>query len=124
MTITLDNVVLCAGDSAATDGDPVGPDGSNVRVAPGTEDYEYIGAEGIAAEHVGCDVTGVSFGVARTYATVEAARAAVFSLTLSTPREGTLYVDGRTLIAKAVLRDMNIRQVGCTLIINYTIEGF
>jgi len=124
MVIKFNGVVICAGDSAAAAGDPVGPDGVNVRVTPGTEDYEYLGAPGIDAEHVGCDVAGVSFSVTRTYATVEAARAAVFSLAASTPREGALLVDGNALIVKATLRDMAIRQVGCSLIINYTIEGF
>jgi len=124
MTITFNGETLCAGDSAVAEGDPVGPDGLRIHVVPGTEEYEYLGAEGIAAEHVGCDTAGVSFRVARMYASIPAARSAAFSLKASTPRQGVLSVDGSALIAKAVLRDMDIRNIGCTLVINYTIEGF
>ena len=124
MVIDFNGTILCAGDSSAVAGDPTGPDKLSVKLTPGTEDYEYVDAVGIDAEHVGCDVVGLSFSVVRTYATLAAARDAVVSLTASAPREGALSVDSRAFIAKAALKDMTIRQVGCSLVINYSIEGF
>ena len=124
MIIKLGSIVLCAGDASSTSGDPTGPDGLNVRLSPGTEDYEYINADGIDSEHVGCDRVSVSFGVTRTYATVAAAQSAAVSLNVNAPRQGALTADSATLITQATLRDMDIRQVGCSLLIRYSFEGF
>jgi len=124
MVIKLNSIILCAGAGAGSPGDPTGPDGLNIRLSPGTEDYEYINAPGVASEHVGCDRKAVSFGVARTYATVDAAQAAEITLATGTPRQGSLDIDGAPVIAQATLREQDIRQVGCTLLIRYNFEGF
>ena len=124
MTITLNNTILCAGSNAGTPGDPTGPDSLDQRLQPGTEDYEYINAPGIDAQHIGCDRVSLSFSVTRTYPTVNAAQTAAITLKATTPRQGLLAIDGTTHIAQATLRDMDTRQIGCSLIIRYALEGF
>jgi len=124
MVIKLNNIVLCAGSAAGSPGDPTGPEGLNMRLSPGTEDYEYLNAPGVDTEHVGCDRKAVSFGVARTYDIEAAAQAAEVTLMASAPRAGELAIDGKAVIAKGTLRDLDIRQIGCTLLIRYSVEGF
>ncbi|MCL1922043.1 MAG: hypothetical protein FWG50_13395 [Kiritimatiellaeota bacterium] len=124
MTIVFGGDILCAGGRSDGAGSPSGPDGLNIRLAPGTEDYEYGGADGIDAEHVGCDALSVSFGVVRTYASTAAADAAAIVLTTGATRSGALAVDGTAVMARATLRDVSVRVSGCTLFVNYTIEGY
>ena len=124
MQIKLNGVTLCAGGAGGAEGDPVGPEGINIRLSPGTENYEYLNADGIEAEHVGCDSCAVSFGVTRTYGTVAQAQTVAIGMKAAAPRQGALEIDGAALLAKATLRDLDIRQIGCSLVMRYSVEGF
>lgn len=136
--IKLGNYLLCEDGERSTGGSPVGPIDGKGGLVPGAEDREFIGADGIEPEHVGCDRKSMAFSVSRVYATPAAALAAwaamvqpptVVNLAAgAVPREGALTVtDGATvttMMSKARLGGLECVQVGVALALRYSFEGF
>ena len=93
MTITLGNTTLCAGQARNSTGSPVGPRDLRMQLAPGVAIREYVGADRVQPEHVRSDSGSVTFGVTRTFATVDAALAYLKGDFISEPSEGQLKFD-------------------------------
>ena len=115
--------VLCSDASRSSDGAPCGPNGLQIAEAPGVEMRELIGADRVAPERTGCDHGTMSFGVTRTFATPSAAADYALSGHLSEPVAGTLKNGQTTIWTRVAVTSRRIAQVGCTVSINYTIEG-
>lgn len=130
--------LLCEDGERSTGGSPVGPIDGKGALVPGAEDREFIGADGIEPEHVGCDRKSLSFSVSRVYATPAAALAAWAAMLQpptaenlaagAVPREGALTVtDGSAVsdvMSKARLASLECVQVGVALALRYSFEGF
>ena len=123
MTITLGSTTLCAGQARNTTGSPVGPNDLRMQLAPGVAIREYVGADRVQGEHVRCDSGSVSFGVTRTFATPEAALAYISGAFLSEDSEGALKFGETTVFANAAVTQRTAAHVGCTVAVNYTIQG-
>lgn len=128
MTITITPTggsayTLCAGESRATDGSAAGPVDMSGGKVPGTVDREYIGAAGVAPEGVGCDRVMLSFGVMKTYTTAALASAAAAALKGAVPATGAVAIDNSAYMAMARCT-YSFGQVGCSLSIKYSLEGF
>ena len=123
MTITLTdgNTVheLCKGDARNSAGDPVGPSDLRMAETPGAVLREYVGADRVEGEHVRCDSGSVSFGVTRTFATVAGAY-------LAEPKKGVLKFGDAAVFGAghvSVVTQRTMALVGCTVAVNYTIQG-
>lgn len=124
MTITLGTSTLCAGDARASDGTPVGPGNLAMQISPGVEMRDFVGADRVQPEHVKCDHGVVSFGVTRTFATVAAALAWIADGFVTEASEGQLKFGGTAVFgAKSVVTRRSCAVVGCTIQVNYVIEG-
>jgi len=124
MTITIGNTTLCAGDQRNTTGSPVGPNNLRIRLAPGVAVREYVGADRIQPEHVRCDSGSVTFGVTRTYATEALALAYAAGDFITEAKEGQLKFGSTNIFgAKSVVTERTLAVVGCTVAVNYTIQG-
>ncbi len=123
MTITLGSTTLCAGQARNSTGSPVGPRDLHDAETPGVILREYIGADRVTPDHVGCNHGTVTFGVTRTYATVAEATAYALVGHRSEAVSGELKYDDATVFASAAVTARSIAQIGCTVVVNYTIEG-
>ena len=123
MTITLGNTTLCAGQARNTTGSPVGPRDIRDNEFPGVVMREYVGADRVAGDHVGCDHGSVTFGVTRTYGTVAAATEYALVGHRAEDTVGPLKYDNTVIFENAAVTSRSIAQVGCTVVVNYTIEG-
>lgn len=115
--------VLCSDGERSVDGSPVGPGNLSISEAPGVEQREYVGADRIRPEHVRCDHGSMTFQATRVFANVAAATAYALTGHLSEPVEGALKYGATTIFPKACVTSKRIGMVGCTVVVNYTIEG-
>lgn len=142
MTITLVNgsgnsavtTTLCAGQTRNATGSPVGPEDFRGSDAPGVVTRDYIGAEREVPELVRCNHGSISFSVTRTFGSVDDAAAYMSKGAATAPASGAegfwgegssgaLYVGETQVFANAAVTSRNFSWVGCTVKINYTIEG-
>lgn len=129
MTIKLGETVLCAGQERNSTGSPVGPDGLQIEVQPGVESRQFVGADRVEGEWVKCDTGVLTFSVSRTFNSVAAALAWIADTSangfIGEAREGVLTFDGVKVFGdkKSVVRNRRVAHVGCTVAVNYTIEG-
>ena len=123
MTITLGSTTLCAGQTRNNTGSPVGPRDIIDNEAPGVVMREYVGADRVAGDHVRCDHGSVTFGVTRTFATVADATQYALVGHRSEATVGALKYDDTTIFENAAVTSRSIAQIGCTVVVNYTIEG-
>ena len=124
MTITLGSTTLCAGQARNSTGKPVGPNNLRIAETPGVAAREYVGADRVQPERVRCDSGTLTFGVTRTFADVAAALAYISGSFLSEASEGQLKFDNTNVFgAKSVVTQRVAALVGCTVAVNYTIQG-
>ena len=130
MTITLTNGntvhTLCEGDERNSAGGPVGPSDLRMAETPGAVLREYVGADRVEGEHVRCDSGSLTFGVTRTFATVDAALTYLKGAFLAEPSEGQLTFDDADVFGanhKSVVTQRTAALVGCTVAVNYSITG-
>lgn len=115
--------VLASDAERSVDGSPVGPGNLQIAEAPGVELREYIGDERIAPEHVRCNHGTMTFQATRVFATSALASAYALAGHLEEPVEGVLKYGATTIYPKACVTSRRIGMVGCTVVVNYTIEG-
>lgn len=115
--------VLCSDGERSVDGSPVGPGNLSISEAPGVEQREYVGADRIRPEHVRCDHGSMTFQATRVFANVAAAAAYALVGHRSEPVEGALKYGASTIFPNACVTSRRIGMVGCTVVVNYTIEG-
>lgn len=127
MTITLASsngtTTLVASQTRNTTGAPIGPEDLRGSDAPGVVTHDYIGAAREHPEVIRCNHGSVSFGVTRTFASVDAAAAYMAGSFWTEGSEGALYFDNRRVFEFAAVTSRIYAWVGCTVKINYTIEG-
>ena len=131
MTITLVNgtgssavtTTLCAGRTRNNTGSPIGPEGLIGSDEPGVVTHDYIGAEREVPELIRCNHGMISFGVTRTFADVDAAEAYIAGPFWTEGSSGALYYDNTKVLDNACVKSRHHALVGCTVKINYTIEG-
>ena len=124
MVISLGSSVLCAGSVRDSYGSPAGPEDLQISEVPGVAVREFIGADRIRPEHLGCNAGTVSFSVARTFGTVEGALAYISEGIFSEAVEGQLKFDEAAVFgSKSVVTNRRVSLVGCTVKIAYTIQG-
>ena len=124
MTIKLGDYVLCAGDTRNSAGNPVGPSDLRMQLAPGVAVREYVGADRVQPEHVRSDSGSLTFGVARTFATVADALAYLKEPFISEPSEGPLKFDDVAVFGpKSVVTQRTAALDGCTVHVVYSITG-
>lgn len=123
MTIQLGSTTLCHGDSR-TPGEASGPINLTVSEVPGVAVREFIGADRVEPEHLGCNAGTVSFTVARTYGNVNAALNYVESGISSEAVEGQLKFGSTNVFGKkSVVTNRTVQLIGCSVRITYTIQG-
>ena len=123
MTIAIGNTQLCAGQTRNSTGSPIGPEDFRGSDAPGVVTHDYIGAEREVSELIRCNHGQISFGVTRTFADVAAAAAYMATTFWTEESSGALYFDSTQIFATACVTSRTYAWVGCTVKINYTIEG-
>ena len=123
MDLTLNNHVLCSDGERSVDGSPVGPGNLSISEAPGVELREFVGADRIRPEHVLCNHGTMTFQATRVYPTAAAAAAYALTGHLAEPVEGELKYGAATIYQNACVTSRRIGMVGCTVVVNYTIEG-
>ncbi|MBR3222512.1 MAG: hypothetical protein IKF72_09820 [Kiritimatiellae bacterium] len=114
---------LCSDAARSVDGAPVGPGNLSFVEAPGVEVREYVGADRILPENVRCNHGTITFQATRVYATAALAAAYALAGHLSEPVEGVLKYGTTEIFAHACVTSRRIGMVGCTVVVNYTIEG-
>lgn len=114
---------LCSDAARSVAGAPVGPGELTFAEAPGVEMREYVGADRVRPENIRCSHGTLSFQATRVYATAALAAAYAFAGHLSEPVEGVLKYGTTTIFSHASVTSRRIGMVGCTVIVNYTIEG-
>lgn len=115
--------VLCSDAARSVNGAPVGPGNLAINEAPGVEMREYVGADRVAPENVRCNHGTMTFQATRVFASVALAAAYALVGHRSEPVEGVLAYGGTTIFPKACVTSRRIGMVGCTVVVNYTIEG-
>ena len=123
MTIELGDTTLCAGQARNSTGSPVGPDGLTISDSPGVMSRQYVGADRVAPEHVGCDSCIVSFKVVRVFGRVADALAYATHGVFQEDVEGALKFDGTTRLSRAAVKSRVVVHNGCAVAVSYTIEG-
>ena len=123
MEIKLGNTKLCEGQTRNNTGAPVGPRDIRDAETPGVVIREYVGADRVVGDRVGCDHGTVTFGVTRTFSSVALATAYALVGHRSEDTVGALMYDDTTIFENAAVTRREISQVGCTVVVNYTIEG-
>ena len=115
--------VLCSDGTRSVNGAPVGPGNLSINETPGIEMREYVGADRVEPENVRCNHGTMTFQATRVYAT--SALAAAYALVghRSEPVEGVLAYGSTPIFPKACVTSKRIGMVGCTVVVNYTIEG-
>ena len=114
---------LCSDATRSVDGAPVGPGNLRFVEAPGVEIREYVGADRVQPENVRCNHGTITFQATRVYATQALAAAYALAGHLSEPVEGALKYGTTEIFAHACVTSRQIGMVGCTVVVNYTIEG-
>ena len=114
---------LCSDAERSVAGAPVGPGNLSVVEAPGVEMREYVGADRVMPENVRCNHGTITFQATRVYATQALAAAYALAGHLSEPVEGSLKFGTTEIFAHACVTSRRIGMVGCTVVVNYTIEG-
>ena len=114
---------LCAGRSRNSSGSPIGPEDMRGSDAPGVVTHDFIGAARETPELIRCNHGSVSFSVTRTFADVDSAEAYIASDFLDEGSEGALYYGSRKVYDSACVTSRTYAWVGCTVKVNYTIEG-
>ena len=115
--------VLCSDGERSVNGAPVGPGNRAISEAPGVEQREYVGADRIRPEHVRCDHGTMPFPATRRFADAAAAAAYARVGHRSEPDGGALKYGESTIFPNACVTSRRIGMVGCTVVVNYTIEG-
>lgn len=132
MTITLTPpdgtaTVLCGGDGRKTDGTPFGASDVTTDETPGSALREFVGADRVQGEHIGCDRGTISFRTTRIYPTVAAASAWAIAGHRQEAAAGTLVVavggTSTTVFQKCAVVSKRISQIGVAVVTQYTIEG-
>lgn len=126
MTITLDSTELCKGQTRNADGDAVGPRNLRVQLAPGVAVREFAGADRVQPEHVRSDSGTVSFGVTRTFGSVEAALGYIAGTFIGEASEGQLKFGDTDVFGenhKSAVTQRVAALVGRTVAVEYTITG-
>ena len=93
MEIKLGNTKLCEGQTRNNTGAPVGPRDIRDAETPGVVIREYVGVDRVVGDRVGCDHGTVTFGVTRTYGSVDDATAYVLVGHRSEDTVGALMYD-------------------------------
>lgn len=114
---------LCSDAERSVEGSPVGPGNLSFAEAPGVEMREYVGADRVTPENVRCNHGTLTFQATRVYATQALAAAYALAGHLSEPVEGVLKFGTTEIFAHACVTSRRIGMVGCTVVVNYTIEG-
>ena len=114
---------LCSDAERSVDGSPVGPGNLSFAEAPGVEMREYVGADRVKPENVRCNHGTLTFQATRVFATQALAAAYALAGHLSEPVEGVLKFGTTEIFAHACVTSRRIGMVGCTVVVNYTIEG-
>lgn len=114
---------LCSDAERSSDGSPVGPGNLSFAEAPGVEMREYVGADRVQPEHVRCNHGTLAFQATRVFATQALAAAYALAGHLSEPVEGVLKYGTTEIFSHACVTSRRIGMVGCTVVVNYTIEG-
>ena len=115
--------VLCSDGERSVNGAPVGPGNLTVVEAPGVEMREYVGADRVEPENIRCNHGTITFQVTRVYSSAALAAAYALAGHLAEPVEGVLKYGSTTIFPKACVTSRRIGMVGCTVVVNYTIEG-
>lgn len=115
--------VLCSDGERSVNGSPVGPGNLAINEVPGVEMREFVGADRISPENVRCNHGTMTFQTTRVFASVALAAAYAIVGHRSEPAEGILKYGSTTIFSKACVTSKRIGMVGCTVVINYTIEG-
>ena len=138
MTITLVNgnttTTLCAGQTRNATGSPIGPEDFRGSDAPGVVTHDYIGAEREVPELIRCNHGTISFGVTRTFGSVDDAAAYMSKGAATSPSSGAdgfwgegssgaLYFGETKVFENACVTSRTYAWVGNTVKVNYTIEG-
>ena len=114
---------LCSDGARSVNGAPVGPGDLAIAEAPGVELRQYVGADRVTPEHVRCDHGTMSFKATRVFATEALAAAYALVGHRSEPVEGELKYGSSTIFQRCTVTSRRIGMVGCTVVVNYTIEG-
>lgn len=132
MTITLTPpngtaTTLCSGDERKTDGTPFGASDVTSDETPGSALREFVGADRVQGEHVGCDRGTLTFRTTRIFATVAAASAWAIAGHRAEAKAGALKVTvggtTTTVFENCAVVSKRISQVGVAVVTQYTIEG-
>ena len=106
---------------------PVGPQNLRMQLTPGVALREYVGADRVEPDPVRCNSGTVSFGVTRTFDTVEHALAYLSgSSFINEPSTGELKFDSTSVFGsnhKSAVTQRTAALVGCTVAVNYSITG-
>lgn len=123
MKITIGSTELVSGQTRNSTGSPIGPDNLVIDDRPGIVIREYVGKTRIEPEDVKPHHGSASFGVTRTFASVAAALTYMSTTLLGEETEGALKFDSNVVFSKATVSNRKAANVGCTVVVNYTIEG-
>ena len=115
--------VLCSDGERSVDGAPVGPGNLAINEVPGVEMREFVGADRVTPENVRCNHGTMAFQATRVFGSVALAAAYALVGHRSEPVEGVLKYGSSTIFAKACVTSKRIGMVGCTVVVNYSIEG-
>jgi|APCry1669188910_1035180.scaffolds.fasta_scaffold01208_4 D-serine deaminase-like pyridoxal phosphate-dependent protein len=124
MTISWPNTgtLICDGATRAV-GLACGPSGLTVPVRPGLRMRTYVDGGGPKYEETGNDPATVSFGVAILCDSAAAAAALIAALVATTPRVGTLTLEGGLVLADAGMEALTPRQSGRRVFVEYSFSG-
>lgn len=114
---------LCAGRTRNNTGSPIGPEDFRGSDAPGVVTHDYIGAARETPELIRCNHGSITFSVTRTFADIDAAEAYIASTFWAEGSSGALYFNETKVFDNACVTNRTHAWVGCTVKINYTIEG-
>lgn len=114
---------LCSDGERSVNGAPVGPADLAIAEAPGVEMRQYVGADRVTPEHIRCNHGTLSFRATRVFASQALATAYALVGHRSEPVEGELKYGSSTIFQRCTVTSRRIGMVGCTVVVNYTIEG-
>lgn len=132
MTITLTPAggtatTLCSGDERKTDGTPFGASDVTSDETPGSVLRDFVGADRVQGEHVGCDHGTLSFRTTRVFDTLADATAWALAGHRAEATCGALAVTvggtTTTVFDQCAVVSKRISQVGVAVVTQYTIEG-
>lgn len=114
---------LCSDGARSINGAPVGPADLAIAEAPGVELRQFVGADRVTPEHIRCNHGTLSFRATRVFASQALATAYALVGHRSEPVEGELKYGSSTIFQRCTVTSRRIGMVGCTVVVNYTIEG-